>query len=233
MTNLDRIMDGIADQISEKEKVREEALHLSRDVVINCRKSIQQLHRSQAAEADALLSRSSELVSRLSTITASHQDIYHAGYVENATQEYVEARCLVSILQGADLPTPEALKVTSSAYLMGLCDVVGELRRAALDAMLAGNPGRAAEFLTLMDAIYDAIMRFDYPSGLIPIKKKQDVVRSLIEKTRGELVVASCEQRISENTREFSGLLSEVKRKPSPRKDTGADDAELDVDTVW
>ena len=61
-----------------------------------------------------------------------------------------------------------------------------------------------------MEDIYGAILRFDYPSGLIPIKKKQDMVRGLIEKTRGELAVASCERRIEYKTDEFRGILDEM-----------------------
>ena len=51
-----------------------------------------------------------------------------------------------------------------------------------------------------MGKIYDAIIRFDYPSALIPIRKKQDMIRGLIERTRGELAVASCEKRIDYKT---------------------------------
>ena len=90
-------------------------------------------------------------------------------------------------MKGEDLPDPDSIQTTSSAYLLGLCDVVGELRRGALDFMLEGNTVKAEEYLGYMDRIYDAIMSFDYPSSLVPVKKKQDMVRGLIEKTRGEL----------------------------------------------
>ena len=83
-----------------------------------------------------------------------------------------------------------------------------------------------------MDRIYDAIMSFDYPSGLIPIKRKQDMVRGLIEKTRGELAVASCGQRIDERTSEFRGLLDHIngETKTKKKEKTSTD---IDVDKVW
>jgi hypothetical protein len=86
-----------------------------------------------------------------------------------------------------------------------------------------------------MDRIYDAIMSFDYPSALVPIKKKQDMVRSLIEKTRGELVVSSVEQRIHEKTHEFHGLLDQVNGGKNNRKKTPEDTEEddIDIDKVW
>ena len=93
---------------------------------------------------------------------------------------------------------------------MGLCDLVGELRRTALDSIRAGKAKNADNYLDMMEEIYDVIIRFDYPSGLIPIKKKQDMVRNLIERTRGELAVASCERRIEYRTDEFRGMLDKI-----------------------
>jgi len=83
-----------------------------------------------------------------------------------------------------------------------------------------------------MEDIYSAIIRFDYPSGLIPIKKKQDMVRGIIEKTRGELAVASCERRIEYRTDEFRGVLDKINLKKKKRK-TNKNDTDLDIDRVW
>jgi translin len=232
MKNLDGIIEKIDLEISEKEKVREAALRFSRDIIICCRRAIQHLHRGLMSEAEGFIGQAGSMLAELRKATSSHQDIFYAGYVENAEQEYVEASCLMSIMQGKDLPTPEALQTTSSSYLMGLCDVVGELRRAALDFMLTGETKKATEYLKFMDQIYDAVMGFDYPSGLVPIKKRQDVIRSLVEKTRGELVVVASEQRMEERSREVHGLLES---SGSKRRRHAASEGEGDlvVDKVW
>ena len=234
MKNLDAIMERINQEISAKEKVREDALRFSRDIIINCRRAIQHLHRGLMPAAEEYVGQAGTLLAQLITTTKDHQDIFNAGYVENAEQEFVEASCLLKILQAKELPSPDELQVTSSSYLMGLCDLVGELRRAALDVMLNGNTSRAAEYLKMMDQIYDAIMSFDYPSGLVPIKKKQDVVRSLVEKTRGELVVVSSERRMEERSRDVHGILEKSEGEtPSKKRRVSEDDPDLDVDKVW
>jgi len=69
-----------------------------------------------------------------------HADVFHTGFVENAAQEYVEIQCLYNIMKGEDLPDPDAIQTTYSAYLLGLCDVVGELRRGALDSCWRVTP---------------------------------------------------------------------------------------------
>ena len=235
MKNLDGIIEKIENHIDEKEKIREDALKASRDIIIFCRKGIQQLHRNQMEEAESYMKQASTRLAQLYEITMGHADVFHTGFVENAAQEYVEIQCLYNIMKGEDLPDPDAIQTTYSAYLLGLCDVVGELRRGALDFMLEGNTQKANEYLGYMDRSYDAIMSFDYPSALVPIKKKQDMVRSLIEKTRGELVVSSCEQRIHDRTHEFHGLLDQVTEERSNRKKKTEDteDEDIDIDKVW
>src|SRR5512136_503723 len=235
LKNLDGIIEKIDHHIGEKEKVREEALKTSRDIIICCRKGIQQLHRDQMDEAQNFINQASSKLTQLYDFSKDHPDIFHAGFVENAVQEYVEIQCLFHIMKGEDLPDPDTIKTTYSAYLLGLCDVVGELRRGALDYMLEGNTAKANEYLQHMDRIYDAIMSFDYPSALVPIKKKQDMVRSLIEKTRGELVVSSCEQRIHDRTHEFHGILDQVNEEKNNRKKktNESEEEDIDVDKVW
>jgi translin len=234
MKNLDAIMERINQEISAKEKVREEALRFSRDIIINCRKAIQHLHRDLMPAAQEFIGQAGAILSQLVAVTKDHPDIFYAGYVENAEQEFVEASCLLSILQAKNLPNPADLNVTSSSYLMGLCDLVGELRRAALDVMLEGDTAKATNYLKMMDQIYDSIMSFDYPSGLVPIKKKQDVVRSLVEKTRGELVVVSSERRMEERSREVHGILEKTEgEKPVRKRQAAEGEPDLDVDKVW
>jgi len=235
MKNLDGIIEKIDHHIGEKEKIREDALKTSRDIIICCRRGIQQLHRDQMEEAENYIKQASAKLAQLYDFTKDHSDIFHTGFVENAAQEFVEIHCLYNIMKGQDLPDPDTIQTTYSAYLLGLCDVVGELRRGALDFMLEGNTTKANEYLQHMDRIYDAIMSFDYPSALVPIKKKQDMVRGLIEKTRGELVVSNCERRINERTHEFHGILDQMngEKTNSKKKAVAGEEEDIDIDKVW
>ena len=73
---------------------------------------------------------------------------------------------------------------------MGMCDVVGELRRIVLNNILKDDLQRAREFFDRMVEISDLIDGLVYPSGMIPIKKKQDQIRSLVDRTAGELSIS-------------------------------------------
>ena len=229
MDNLEGIIEKIEKQINDKDQAREKALRFSRKIIINCRKAIQKIHQKQYDESEKLIKKASASLAELYDSTKDFPDLYNAGFVENASQEFVEAHCLFNILQGNNLPDPDTIQTTYTSYLSGLCDVIGELRRKGLDAILKVVHKHAHKLLHIMEEIYDSILRFDYPSSLIPIKRKQDIARSLIEKTRGELAVASCEQRIEYRTDEFKGLIDTIQHK-SKSKTKKKKNKELDID---
>lgn len=232
MKNLGKIVDKIEKSIDGKDKIREQSLRSSRDIIVACRKSIQLIHQNLMKDAKDNIKKASSKLAELNDLTKGYPEVYHAGFVENAAQELVEAHCFYNIMKGKDLPDPDEIQTTYSSYLMGLCDLVGELRRSSLDSIRHGQAKKADKYLDMMEEIYDVIIRFDYPSGLIPIKKKQDMVRGMIEKTRGELAVASCERRIEYHTDEFRGILDKMngdKKKASDKKK----DSDLDIDKVW
>lgn len=232
MNNLDKIIDKIEKNIDSKDRIREKALRFSREIIIGCRKAIQYIHQDSMKTSEKYIKKASAKLAELYDITVDHSELFYAGFVENAAQEFVEAHCLYNIMQDKDLPDPDKIQTTYSAYLKGLCDVVGELRRKSLDSILIGKSEKANDYLKIMEDIYGAIIRFDYPSGLIPIKRKQDMVRGIIEKTRGELAVASCERRIEHRTDEFRGVLDRINVKNKKIK-TKKNDSDLDIDRVW
>lgn len=205
MKDLPAILDGIESELDEKDEVRELALKSARTIARLSTSAIAGMHRGE--DAGAILADAREEVLKLKGVLEDHPDLYHAGFVENAFQELCEAFLVHAILRGSRLPDPRNLGVTNEAYLLGLGDAVGELRRFALEHLRQGEVDVAGKYLGKMETIYDALMRFDYPSALVPIKRKQDIARSLIEKTRGEVAVATRGRALEEKIDRLQGGL--------------------------
>lgn len=203
MKNLDEVISEIEGRLDEKDEVRELAIKSSRTIARLAGTAIQGMHRGVAMQVP--LQETREEVQKLRSLLDGHPDLFHAGFVENAMQEACEAFLFHSILEAEDLPTPRESGVTDTAYLLGLGDVVGELRRCALTALRDGNVLDASRFLEKMERILDALMRFDYPTALVALKRKQDVARSLIEKTRGEVAVAARNDELSKKLDAMQG----------------------------
>ena len=187
MNRLDDLSTQIEAELDEKDTMREIALKASRTVIRMSGAAVRNIHKGE--DPTELIEEAQDEVLRLKSLLRDHKDLYHSGFVEDASQEMVEAMVLHSILNDRPLPGPKDLGVTNSAYLLGMGDVVGELRRSALNKLKTGEVSRAEKYLEHMETIYNFLMRFDYPTGLVAIRRKQDIARSTIEKTRSELTL--------------------------------------------
>jgi translin len=108
----------------------------------------------------------------------------------DAFQEAVEAILLGAIAAGDTLPGPAELGVDPEPYLLGLGDVVGEVRRRVLDRLGRDDVAGAEADLLLMERLTRTLLRFDTTRAIVPLKPKQDTARTLLERTRGEVVMA-------------------------------------------
>ena len=203
--NLDDVIEEIESRLDEKDEVRELTIKSSRTIARLSGSAIQGMHRGQ--NVGGALQETREEILKLRSLLKDHPDLYHTGIVENAMQEACEAFLVHSILEGEQLPGPRDIGVTDTAYLLGLGDVVGELRRFSLEHLRRGDIKLASAFLEKMERILDALMRFDYPTALVALKRKQDIARSLIEKTRGEVAVAARSQELADKLDAVRGKL--------------------------
>ncbi len=198
------MLKGISARIREnfevKDSVREEGLKISREIVRECRTASFALHGQDFKKADSSIKAAGKALERLEIIFKGHADIYHAGFVEHAQQEYSEVSVLSSLLkEGGEerIPSPDELRVEYAAYLNGLGDVVGELRRHVLDLIRKESFERAEVFLGIMENIHAMLMDFDYPDAITRgLRRKTDVSRALIEKTRGDVVNAIGQKKL-------------------------------------
>ncbi len=188
MNGLGDIASDIESQLNEKEEVREVAIKSSRNIVRLCGMAVRSMHLGKDPEPD--MNNAMEELHKLVGITRDFPDILHSGIVESAMQEYVEVKVLYSYTRGEELPSHKSLGVTPEAYILGVGDVIGEIRRLALDNIRRGTVDGAAKHLEHMEMLYDFLMNFNYPSSLVGVRRKQDIARGILEKTRGDVTNA-------------------------------------------
>ncbi|AKB20205.1 MULTISPECIES: haloacid dehalogenase [unclassified Methanosarcina] len=190
---LEEISIRIRENFEVKDKIREEGLKISREIVRECRTASFALHGKNFEKAGNNIEAAGKALKKLESRFEGHADIYHAGFVEHAQQEYSEVAVLYSLLKDEgktqNIPSPDELRIEYAAYLNGLGDVVGELRRHVLDLIREDSFEKAEVFLGIMENIHAVLMDFDYPDAITGgLRRKTDISRSLIEKTRGDVV---------------------------------------------
>lgn len=194
MHNIDAIAASIQSKLDEKDTVREISIKSSRAIIRLSGSVVHGIHKH--ANMDKEMSEALEEAERLQNLLQDHQEIWNSGIVQDALQELAEAAIVISLLRDEDLPEPEELNVPAPSYLMGFADAIGELRRFALESLRQGRPAEAERYLDHMEEMFLVIMRFDYPDAIVSIRRKQDIARSILEKTRGDVAVAVSSARL-------------------------------------
>jgi len=189
---LDAIFDEIRSHLDENDGKREKILPETRRSVRLSSEAIRCLHRKEVRTAKEKLSEIRDILDQ-TELLAKNTGLQ--GLLQTAHQEYAEAKLFYGFLEDRPLASPKELKVPILAYLHSLSDLTGELRRYILDSVRRGVTeeiaNRAEQALALMDDIYYQLITLDYPSGLIPgVRRKTDVIRGIIERTRGDLTLA-------------------------------------------
>src|SRR5438067_10902397 len=202
MPSLDDLVAKLRAALDEKNLLREEALALSREIIRTSANTIRAVHRGELDRAAGMLSGAAGSVTRMRARLAESArgaDIYGAGYVHDCQKEYAEAAVFLALVSGNEAPDPDDLQVEYAAYLNGMGEAVGELRRHTLDTMRHGELKRAEALLSAMDEIYYLLVTFDYPDALTGgLRRTTDSVRGIIEKTRGELTTALRQDELRE-----------------------------------
>jgi translin len=206
--NLDEILKAVQLELRKKEKVKTRAQDAMRKATRLSKQAILLVHQERFKEARRLLTRAKRIIKGLNALSREYPDIIYSGLFDVALQEYCEANILFNLIRDAKFISPEKLEVPCVAYVLGLADVIGELRRVALDSLRKGNVEAAEKSLERMDEVYTALMAMNDAYLLVPgLRRKCDVARRIIETTRGDVTLEARRTSLEEHMRKFEKLV--------------------------
>jgi translin len=187
--------DAIGDSLKEIEtdlqqvlSRRERILKDSRDVILASSRAIVSLHAGKLPEARAEID---EARMMLQSLRKDGQGSL-ARYLVSPETEFVEANAVYSIVRAEPLPDRHSLEVSNEAYLLGLLDTVGELKRLLLDSITKGEAKKTKEYFRLMEELYSSLSSFAVFDNIVNgVRRKIDVARMITEDARGILAEES------------------------------------------
>jgi translin len=189
--NLTELSDALRREFDDKTAARERGLAGSRTAIRACGNAIRAMHRYEMDAARELLREAQEHLDGARSALSGHNDILFAGFVHDAEKEFAEARIFSSLITGEPFPTPESLGIPPSAFIKGMAESIGELRRHILDLMRQGELERGEQLLGAMDDMYYVLVSMDYPDGItFGLRRLTDVARGIIERTRGDFTTS-------------------------------------------
>jgi translin len=207
--DLSNLADSLRVELDAKTNARDEGLAASRNAIRACGKAIRALHRYEVAPATELLDDAQAQLDAARAALANHNDMLYAGFVHDAEKEVAEARITFALVTDAPLPTPEDIGIPPAAFLKGMAESIGEIRRHILDLMRRGELKRCEELLRAMDDMYYVLVSMDYPDGItLGLRRLTDVARSILERTRGDFTISKIQTSLRDSIEEHANKLN-------------------------
>lgn len=206
--NLDSIAERIRQSFSARDAAREKVLPLCREVIRYCSNAIRAVHRQEFDQAKEMLQSARNLLNELEQAVADYSELSSTGFMRSAQKEFAEGSITLALVTGNQPPTPEELGIEFTAYLNGLGEAVGELRRYLLDSMRRADLSRCEELLSAMDDIYNILVTMDFPDAITGgLRHTTDRVRGILEKTRGDLTLVIRQKDLEERLGKYEDNL--------------------------
>jgi translin len=181
-------IDLIQKDLAELDAVRDGVFETSRISVRFSGRAIVELHRGDFKKAAEHLANAEKALRDLEKMVKKREELKHQGNVTVAYQEYAEAKLLSNIMKKEKILSLSEVGVGMEPYLLGLLDLVGELRRMCLNFLRSGKVSKAEHSLKMMEEFYEDLYSLDHTAIIPNFRHKMDAARKIIEATRGDVV---------------------------------------------
>ena len=179
-SSLKEVEGLLSDHLGRREKVLKE----SRDVIGSCSRAIISVHGGKFRDAEKNL----ESARTLLRVLKKAGEGQTARYLISPETELVEATAVLALARGREIPTRLAMGASPEAYLLGLLDTVGELKRLVLASIMEGRITKAQRHFASIEELYSVCSPLAvYDHVVNGARRKIDVARMLVEDTRGLL----------------------------------------------
>lgn len=188
MKNLEKSVDALIADLTEKEKQQDIVLQKMREIVRACSKAIKNIHGDEIKKnEDVRKNIKKEIKDILKYRLDFKQNIDHTlqEYCEMEITNYVKE----NLMNMKELPTNDDLNCPLEPYIMGLLDVFGELKREIVESLRKDDKKSAEKYFEVMEKIYETLLPIRFSESLLPgFRRKQDMARIQVESARSELL---------------------------------------------
>ena len=181
LKNVKSTLNKIAKDLGDIQDAREFLLKNTREVIVLCSRSIIAIHKGDLKIGKDNLKKADILLKKY----RKKATLELRRYLITPEQEFVEAVCLIAIVEKKEIPSDKKLGVMPESYVLGLLDCIGELKRRSFDKIRIGEIDEAVRVFEIMENLYLHLYTFSmYDKVVKEVRRKIDVNRILVEDVR-------------------------------------------------
>jgi translin len=184
LKNVKTSLNKITKSLGEVQDSREFLLKNTREIIILCSRSIIAVHKGDLTEGKKNLKQADMLLKKYKKKATGQL----RRYLITPEQEFVEAACLIAIVEKKEIPSDKKLDVMPESYVLGLLDCVGELKRRVFDKIRVDQIDDATKTFEIMEDLYLQLYTFSmYDKVVKEARRKIDVNRILVDDVRSAI----------------------------------------------
>jgi len=181
LKNVKQSLNKISKELETVQDSREFLLKNTREIIILCSKSIIAVHKGEITIGKNNLKQANVLLKKYKKKATGGL----RRYLITPEQEFVEAACLIAIVERKEIPSNTKLAVMPESYVLGLLDCIGELKRQVFDKIRIGEIDEAMRIFEIMEDLYLQLYTFSmYDKVVKEARRKIDVNRILVDDVR-------------------------------------------------
>ena len=184
LKNVKSSLNKISKSLGDVQDSREFLLKNTREIIILCSRSIIAVHKGDLKTGKNNLKQADMLLKKYKKKATGGL----RRYLITPEQEFVEAACLIAVVEKKEIPSDKKLSVMPESYVLGLLDCVGELKRMVFDKIRIGEIDEATRVFEVMENLYLQLYTFSmYDKVVKEARRKIDVNRILVEDVRAAI----------------------------------------------
>ncbi|MEM1575146.1 MAG: hypothetical protein QXF09_04310 [Nitrososphaerota archaeon] len=211
LTEFRKDMEELREKLAIKSEIKEEIIKITRKIVQESGLSIISLHKGEKEIAEKHFLEAKKYLEMLKEMLSKNEEFIYSGEVLVAFQEFCEAMLFKTFIEEKRLLNYKEAPVLAETYVTSLADFIGELRRLAIESLRRQNLEYALEILELMENIYYELMSTLLVSNIHGLRRKCDIARSLIEKTKSDILFEARKIEIEKSLEKFEEKISKIK----------------------
>ena len=184
LKNVKPSLNKISKTLGNVQDSREFLLKNTREIIVLCSRSIIAIHKNDTKTGKNNLKKAESLLKKYKKKATG--DLKR--YIITPEQEFVEAACLIAVVEKKEIPSDKKLGVMPESYVLGLLDCIGELKRMVFDKIRIGEIEEATRVFEVMENLYLQLYTFSmYDKVVKEARRKIDVNRILVDDVRSAI----------------------------------------------
>ncbi|MBA4435709.1 MAG: RNA-binding protein [Nitrosopumilus sp.] len=184
LKNVKPSLNKISKTLGTTQDSREFLLKNTREIIVLCSRSIIAVHKNDTKTGKINLKKAESLLKKYKKKATG--DLRR--YIITPEQEFVEAACLIAVVEKKEIPSDKKLGVMPESYVLGLLDCIGELKRMVFDKIRIGEIDEATRVFEVMENLYLQLYTFSmYDKVVKEARRKIDVNRILVDDVRSAI----------------------------------------------